>query len=253
VCERDPLAPAFEVLVVDNHPRRTSEGMIVPFLGENLRLLWEPKPGKCRAVNRGIEAARGSVLHFTDQDNVPCEGYLGNLWRAFRENPELTVMTGRVETEGTPLAAKRSSVREVYQHPFVPSVVGHGNNLSVRRDAIEDAGRLDPRFGPGTFVGAGEDTDFLYRLGRAGHRVLYEPSVCNVHAHGRDDPAAIWRTRRDYARGRGAFYLKHLRRGDRWVARLCYWELRACLAKSVPDPRGNLRGLLAGMAWMAWH
>jgi GT2 family glycosyltransferase len=286
-CGGDGEGPSFEVLVVDNHPERTSERLVAPFLGESVRLFWEARRGKCRAVNRGIEAARGRVLHFTDQDNLPREGYLRSLWRLFREDPELAVLTGRVEPEvgaptaGAALAIKQSPSREIHVHPFVPSVAGHGNNLSVRREVIDRVGRFDTRLGPGTYVGAGEDTDFIYRLARAGHPVVYDPTVCNLHAHGRDDAGSIRRTRGDYARGRGAFYLKHLRRGDAFVARLCYWELRACLkavnssqltvdsgegsppslstvncqlsTSSYPDPWLNLRGLLAGMAWMAWH
>jgi cellulose synthase/poly-beta-1,6-N-acetylglucosamine synthase-like glycosyltransferase len=315
--------PSVEVLVVDNHPFRTSEPIVAPFLEEaerarpgqgsrsadagaarhdrradagtppEVRLLWEPRRGKCRAVNRGIHAASGSVLHFLDQDNVPGEGYLANIWRAFQEDPTATVVTGRVEPaaeEDPPLTLKRSLQREEHRHPLVPAAAGHGNNLSVRRQALAEVGFFDPRFGPGTFVASGEDTDLIYRLARAGHRILYEPSIWNTHERPPGAAPGSWllppgsvecqtasrsanhrarlqapgaRSRSEatarlgYARGRGAFYMKHIRRRDPWVARLCYWELRPCLAAlargrgDYPDPWLNLRGLLAGMAWMA--
>src|SRR5262249_60774597 len=102
LCRQEQGEPSREVLVIDNHPRRTSEPLVAPFAAEGARYLWEPRRGKCRAVNQGIRAASGDVLHFLDQDNVPGEGYLTHLWQAFRDDPTVTVLTGRVEpaTEG---------------------------------------------------------------------------------------------------------------------------------------------------------
>jgi GT2 family glycosyltransferase len=298
LCRQGSGEPSREVLVVDNHPRRTRETSVAPFETEGARFLWEPRRGKCRAVNRGIRAASGAVLHFLDQDNVPAEGYLASLWRAFRDDPTVTVLTGRVEPSaegGYPLTLKRSLQREEHRHPLVPAAAGHGNNLSVRRKVLAEVGLFDTRFGPGTYAASGEDTDLIYRLARAGHSIVYEPGVCNTHEHGRSDAAAVRRARLAYARGRGAFYMKHLRRGDPWVARLCYWELLGAFGAALgswllapgtqrswvarvgetasrpalhpyqepraksqepersdyPEPWLNLRGLLAGMAWMA--
>ncbi len=62
-----------------------------------------------------------------------------------------------------------------------------------------------------------EDNDWAYRALRAGIPIVYAPEVVVEHFHWRnpDQLAAVYRA---YARSQGAFYGKHLRRGDWWMA-----------------------------------
>jgi hypothetical protein len=79
----------------------------------------------------------------------------------------------------------------------------------------------------------------LYRIQCAGHKLLYAPQLLVFHDHGRrigDDDRPTFRR---YMRGRGGFYAKYLRRGDRHILKCAYREVRRAAVAVV-------RGLLHG-------
>ena len=67
--------PCFEILVVDNRPVPTAP--VPQWLSEvpNLRILHERRPGISAARNRGLEAAAGSIVAFTDDDVIVDPGW----------------------------------------------------------------------------------------------------------------------------------------------------------------------------------
>jgi GT2 family glycosyltransferase len=92
-----------------------------------------------------------------------------------------------------------------------------GCNLAVRRHVIEAVGGRDTRLGPGRRL-AYEDIDFVRRVLRAGFRARFSPAPVVFHRPGPRNRTA------EYPRGRGAYYLKFILRGDRTVARHAWWE-----------------------------
>ena len=72
--------------------------------------------------------------------------------------------------------------------------------------------------GPGRGLSC-EDIDFAHRVLRSGHRGIYLPGPLVYHDPGPRD------RRREYIRGRGAFYLKFALRGDASVTRQAWWHL----------------------------
>ncbi len=81
--------------------------------------------------------------------------------------------------------------------PYVPTAA-----LVVRRQALADAGGFDEglRFG--------EDVDLVWRLGRMGWRVRYEPSAAVSHP-ARRDPGAWARQRYEYGRSAAPLAARH--------------------------------------------
>ena len=74
---RGPGLPALEIILVDNRPEP-----IIPvpeWLSDlpDVRLLHERQPGISAARNRGIDAAEGSIVAFTDDDVIVDPGWLG--------------------------------------------------------------------------------------------------------------------------------------------------------------------------------
>src|SRR5439155_624098 len=85
-------------------------------------------------------------------------------------------------------------------------------NTALRIDVARQLGGFDTMLGPGTPTRAGEDVDLYVRILRAGHAVLYDPSVIVWHEH----PERMPRARRQVLRqgvGLGAALAKQFATG----------------------------------------
>ena len=223
-----PTGVTVEILVVNNGSRgdvpdlvaEVTQGSSLPF-----HYLEEPAPGLARGRNRGLRAARGEVIAFTDDDCLPADDWLAALETAFCRR-DVDLLGGRVELHDPsdrPVTIKTKTKREALRSATGLDGFVHGCNLAVRRSVVERIGGFDPRFGSGAFVPGAEDTDLIYRAFLAGFRVRYEPSVVVAHAHGRKTVDAEDRLRRRYRISIGALQTKYVLRGDRgmreWMAR----------------------------------
>ena len=85
--------PAFEVLVVDN---RREDGGSVDWVERvpKVRLLRERRPGLGAARNRGLNAASGAIVAFTDDDVVVDPGWLTAFARRFCAHPRRSGVGG---------------------------------------------------------------------------------------------------------------------------------------------------------------
>jgi len=103
--------------------------------------------------------------------------------------------------------------------------IGAGANMAVRRSAVDYCFTFDERLGPGVFGGCGEDSEYWYRLLRAGWECVYDPSAVVYHYH-RREVKDLRRQMKQYMKGHVASLLLQYRAfGD----------------------RGNLRRLLVGL------
>jgi len=126
--------------------------------------------------------------------------------------------------------------------------------MFIRSSLIESVGTFDPWLGAGTGLGAAEDTDYVYRVLRSNRKILYSPSIVVYHDHDRTNSQDVQRIERNYARGRGAFYCKHILKGDIFAAKAFYWELRSLTSvfhekkEKRRKALRNLSGLFHGFA-----
>jgi len=164
-------------------------------------LLFEPTPGKSNALNRAVEACRGEVVAFTDDDAEPQPGWLAALTRpllAPDRAPSLVGCGGPVEPifpEETPswLRARIESKHTYFLGPRhelgalpieysaeddVRSGIPLGANCAYRREVFSQY-RYDPLLGPNRQTGmrGGEDTLLAMQLLRDGRRLQYCPDA----------------------------------------------------------------------------
>jgi glycosyltransferase involved in cell wall biosynthesis len=205
-----PAAVKWELLVVDNN----SALRFVPELealvtGSPLsaRLLHEPRPGKSRALNTAIRAARGEFLAFLDDDVTVHAGYLVGLQAAIRRGTH-NVFGGRVLpawpyeppdwiTGGKPLTISRGPI---VAHDYGDTSREYdgsmrrpiGCNFFCRQSLFERLGYFDEHLGPGAGPGlmGGEESVLLKGFQVAGERILYVPEVTVEHPV---DPARMTR------------------------------------------------------------
>lgn len=149
------------------------------------RQIREPVPGKCRAQNRAIREARGSILAFLDDDLEVSPEWLASIARFFEECPH-DIMQGSVlmypkDREDAELQRALKRYRTVdfidYGYPRGSDLKTlTGGNIAVKREVFEQVGLFDERLGPGGY-GISEDVEFATRVLQAGKRIGYEPKA----------------------------------------------------------------------------
>jgi GT2 family glycosyltransferase len=203
--------PDFEVIVVDN--RRAGSA---PVELEGARVVREPRPGISAARNRGLEAADGEIVAFTDDDVIVDPEWLLAIAQRFTREPDLAAVTGLVvpreletpaqiwfEQSGSGLdrsfeqltferagrfgllrQAMQSGERSV-QSLYATGELGLGSNMAFRTSVLRASGGFDEALGAGTPTHGGEDLAMLVELLTAGQRVAYEPAAIVHHTHRR--------------------------------------------------------------------
>jgi GT2 family glycosyltransferase len=232
----------WEILVVDNNSTDDTAAIVREFESTGqvtVRYLFEPRRGKSAALNTGISRARGALIAFTDDDCLASTSWLRSIVAEFQRDPELAVLGGRVELydhRDKPIAIVLCPNRSEFDVWKVLDVASGtalafggiiGANMAVRRTVFEQLVGFDLLLSVGTKRGVvAEDLDFAYRACRAGVKVWYSPAPLMYHNHGRRTDSEVRALVTGYHRGRGAFYFKHILRGDTAVAKAAYWEVQ---------------------------
>lgn len=193
--------PDLEVLVVnvENDPT-------VAAVAGTRALPLPGNPGYATAVNHGVAAARGEVIVFTNDDVEADAGAVLALAGAVRSGradvcvPRVLDGGGEVERTVAPLVSAASLAREwmlLPDHPVGPLRRGvekwrlpTGPERIDAAAAVMVAARAEllrriPL--PEAYFLYWEESEWFWRLHRAGATVLYDPTVSVRHSGGRDD------------------------------------------------------------------
>jgi glycosyltransferase involved in cell wall biosynthesis len=203
--------------------------------------LSEPITGKARALNRALRAADGEIFAFTDDDCRLSEDYANDLLRHHAADTQLVLRGGRVELgdptdlpftiDTNPNVRHWSRAANSARHENLAGVLA-GCNMTAHRALVERLGPFDENFGPGSVVGSGEDTDYIYRAYLAGAILEYVPDMTVFHFHGRKTPADGVALFRRYMIGSGGLNMKYILRYPNFC-RQTYWDLKAVLKETV--------------------
>lgn len=186
----------WEVLLVFNTPVAPAPATLPAAAGRlPLRLLHEPRPGKSRALNRALDAARGEWLVYTDDDVTHDPAWLERLDAGIAAHPWARIIGGRIEPRGeVPAWVRRSANLQpllLGRHDFGPTPCRYphaqypfGPNLALPRAAVAQAGARWPEaLGPGTRFPVGDEGAFLSRISPLGaDDRLYVPDAVVYHA-----------------------------------------------------------------------
>ncbi len=232
----DVPAP-FEVLIIDDGSSDDAADMVNGFSGNllranptgglrgNLKLLQQPHAGPAAARNRGLQAAQGELVFFTDADCIPADDWLAAMTRSF-DRPEVTGCKGTYATRQTEFIARfcQLEYQMKYQAMVACDTIDFVDTYSAgyRRSALLAAGGFDPSF-PGA---SAEDVELAFRLSAQGHRLVFNPAAVVWHRH----PASLidyLRRKARYAYWRARVYAQHPSklRGDSSTPRALWWQL----------------------------
>jgi glycosyltransferase involved in cell wall biosynthesis len=191
-----PPTVSWEILVVDNNStdqtRQVVEEFSVRYPGR-FRYLFEPTAGKSHGLNAGIEAARGDILAFVDDDVTVEKNWLQNLTVPFLD-VKLAGVGGRILLDSNfPLPAWLSLEKpynmggilagfDLGTEPGPLDEPPYGTNMAFPKWVFQKYGgfRLDLGPRPGSQL-RNEDTEFGRRLLTAGECLWYEPSAVVYH------------------------------------------------------------------------
>jgi glycosyltransferase involved in cell wall biosynthesis len=233
-----------EIVVVDNGSTDDTAAVLKAWVnagGVPVKPLHEPRKGKARALNRALAAAQGDILAFTDDDCRLSKEYVNQLLRHDAADTELVLRGGRIElgdptdlpfTINTDPTLKRwqRTMNSARYERFRGRI--NGCNMTMRRALVERLGPFDEDFGPGSLIGAGEDTDYIYRAYLAGATLEYVPDMTVFHHHGRktaDDGKELFRS---YMIAAGALYARYLFK-NRDLCRPFYWDCKNAIREII--------------------
>jgi glycosyltransferase involved in cell wall biosynthesis len=248
----------FELLVIDNAPPDGATAELVNKV-VGARYVLEPCPGLDFARNRAWMEAAGDLIAYLDDDVIVDSGWLAGLQEAWNENPDAAGFTGlvmplRLDTPAQVLFEKRNGFRrgfdkkrfgrELPGNPLYPcgaGIFGAGCNMAFRRDALREIGGFDHALDTGAPLPGGGDLDIFYRLIRAGHVLVYEPSYMVFHEH-RASKSALRRQYYSWGLGFMAFVEKNYRHDPSQRARfrrLVKWWIDDQISQLIRALRGK--------------
>jgi len=215
-----------ELIVVDQSDGGATEEALSSLTDPRLRYVRTAARGVTSGRNLGIESSRGDVVAFTDDDCRVPRDWVERLTRIFGADPDAAVVCGRVrvppEIWNGGYASSFEPRERVWQGRFPPpnSDWGITSNLSVRRPVLASVGVFDPVLGAGAPLLSGGETDFLFRVLKAGRKVVNASEVEVDHLGVRRPGAETRDLIRGYGVGISAALMKHVRLGDAGAIRL---------------------------------
>ncbi|NIZ91117.1 glycosyltransferase family 2 protein [Kineococcus rubinsiae] len=219
-----------QVVLVDNSADAATTRRVVADL-PGVEVVHEPWPGLSPARNAGLPHLTGDVVVLVDDDVVITPGWLEELLSPFGD-AAVGMVTGNVLPANLDLldpqvfedygGLGRGPHRHTYDRAWLDASrgpaptweIGATANAAVRRDVLAGLGPFDEALGPGRPSGVGEDTEYFYRVLRAGWTIAYQPTAVVLHHH-RADRAELLRQMRAYSTGHVAYHLQvAARHGD---------------------------------------
>lgn len=194
------LAEGREVIVVDNGDDEHTRSVVARHSG--VTYVSEPETGLNRARNTGLKHVRSDVACFIDDDVRPEPGWVDALLTRFTDE-RIGVVCGLVlpyelQTQaqidfeyhlgfgGMGLVPWQVTAEAVAEWPggFPVWTLGAGANMAVRCETARELGGFDERIGAGAIGGAGDDSEFWYRVLQR-YDAGYEPLSVVRHKHRR--------------------------------------------------------------------
>lgn len=247
--------PNVEIIVVDNAPATSATAQLIHCRRDRrVAYVIEHRRGLAHAHNRGVSAASGELLAFTDDDVVVDRHWATALAEAFVAAPRAGCVTGLImpaelETRAQAMLERRGSFAKGFRfaehhiadadaHPLFPYTAGRlgsGANMAFRARSLREIGGFDHALGTGTPARGGDDLLAFFRTAVTGHSIVYQPGALVWHHH-RRDPQSLKRQAFGYGVGLGAYLAATVAREPRTALSLLR-KLPAGVAYALRDSR----------------
>ncbi len=185
--------PAVEIVIVDAGSTDGSAEIVIEKF-PHVKLLREGYMGIGKALNIGITRSSGELLLLEyNSDEVATPSFLTTLVDALASSPDVGAVGGTRIVEGSdheidsmggrmyffgyfPKLGAGQNYYEISHEPFEVDYLG---SMLVRRQVVDEIGPFDEDLDI-----YGEDSDFCWRIKKAGYRVLQIPVAVTYHVVG---------------------------------------------------------------------
>jgi N-acetylglucosaminyl-diphospho-decaprenol L-rhamnosyltransferase len=247
------LRRTFEVVVVDNGSTDGGQKMLREQFPEVRIVQNHRNLGLSCATNQGIRATTGRYVLLLNNDTLVNGPSLEEMVHFMEVTPDAGAVGGKLLNPDGSFQGAAARFSSLWQELLIATRLGeflwegypsHEDDkqenvvdwlssacLLVRRSAFAEVGLLDEEY----FI-YGDETDFQFRLKRAGWKVYYLPQVTTIHYGGRSMDR--WRRRKMVYRGKMLFYRKN------------YSTLHAFLLRLVLGGLTLAKTLLWSIAWL---
>lgn len=228
-----------EYIIVDNNSRDRTNAILTAAAEAN-NTLFPLKPQRetqiqssYAARNRGIQAAKGEIIAFTDADCRPEPDWLLNLIKPFAK-PEVGIVAGEITAyPGSTLLEKYAQRKDILsqKHTLANSFCPYGQtaNLALRRQVLSEIGLFRP------YLTTGGDADLCWRVLRQTQWQLeFAPDAIVKHRHRRTIKELQSQWRRYGESNRYLHQLHGVELGRPFTAKECFYRLSRWLLKELP-------------------
>jgi len=169
----------YEVIVVDDGSTDATADIAAR---HGALVLKQPNSGPAVARNKGIAAARGAIVLFTDADCAPAADWIQQMIAPLVDS-RISGVKGVYRTRQANLAARFIQIEyeDRYDYTARSEYVDFVDTYAAgyRRDALLESGGFDTHF-PFASV---EDQELSFRLAEAGHKMVFNPQAIVYHRH----------------------------------------------------------------------
>jgi len=171
----------FETIVVDDGSKDRTPEIVRGF--KDVKLLQQPNAGPAKARNHGAREAKGDIIIFTDSDCVPECDFIEKMAEPFTD-PTIAGVSGTYRTlnkehliarfEGYEIAQRHDRMARMETIDFIGTAYA-----GYRRDVFLKFGGFNETFR----TASGEDPELSYRISKAGHKLVFQPTAVVAHPH----------------------------------------------------------------------
>jgi GT2 family glycosyltransferase len=249
-----------DLIIVDQSDDGATEAALAEIDDDRLRYVRTDTRGVTNGRNLGIELSQCDIVAFTDDDCRVRPDWIKRIVDVFAADPDVAVVSGRVvvpeDIQHLGYAERFEPCVREWQGRYPPLGRDWGitANLSLRRSVLEQVGMFDPVLGAGGPLRSGGEPDFLYRVLRAGFKVVNAAEAVVDHYGIRKPGPELDTLIAGYASGIGAALFKHVRLGDpagtwlylRFLGKLSLHLVVNVVRRKRPTGAGFLLAFLSG-------
>jgi glycosyltransferase involved in cell wall biosynthesis len=209
-----------DVIFVDQSDDGSTKDALSRIDDPRLRYVGTETRGVTKGRNLGMSLSQSDIVAFTDDDCRVAPDWIRRTVDIFAADPEVAVVCGRVcvpeEIQHLGYAEGFEPREREWQGRFPPlgSDWGITANFSIRCSVLDRVGVFDPLLGAGAPLRSGGEPDFLFRVLRAGFKVINAREVVVDHYGIRKPGAEFKKLIMGYSAGTAAAMFKHVRLGD---------------------------------------
>lgn len=178
----------FELLIVDQSTDEKTKSAVESYHDPRIKYIKTNTAGLARARNIATKESKTEIVVFTDDDCICDKDWLSSIMAEYESDLSLMGIYGRVLPYGKGEPDMRchclidSMERRTVDKPVIPyEVLGHGNNMSFRKEVFRRVGLYIESLGAGTWMKGGEDTELIYRALKKRMKFGYSPNPLVYH------------------------------------------------------------------------